>query len=292
MLVRASQQAGQHFGRRRLFSNGAHPALQPGDFRFEAEVLGAERRQIARRSQQGLDGGDALRKPALQRTQGPQGHPFDGLQVPAQVENQESAGDQDKGQGEQRPRRGAVHAAPPTDASAARFEWKARREGRAGRGGSRDDIDHPALRLSPTRKRALFSISSRTMPVPRTTHVIGSSAIHTRIFRSLDSRSARFCSWEPPPHRQMPISIRSATSSGGTSSKASLLVSTITRTEAASPSRIPPAAPSPASGKPETRLRPRTIVVFSSLRGKAEPIVIFTRSAIRSPMSRLYLLRM
>src|SRR3970282_1670357 len=48
-----------------------------------------------------------------------------------------------------------------------------------------------------------------------------------------------------------PGGIRSAASSGGPSSKASLIVSTIPRTEAASPSRISTDDTSTASGKPE-----------------------------------------
>src|SRR5574340_477323 len=60
----------------------------------------------------------------------------------------------------------------------------------------------------------------RLRAAPRATHVSGSSATHTRSLSSFVSRSARPCNRAPPPARQMPMSIRSATISGGISSRA------------------------------------------------------------------------
>ena len=86
----------------------------------------------------------------------------------------------------------------------------------------------------------------------------GSSATQTRSFSSSVSRSARPCSNAPPPARQMPMSIKSATISGGISSRASRTVSMITCTEPESASRISTEEISIVSGRPVTRLRPRT----------------------------------
>ncbi len=79
--------------------------------------------------------------------------------------------------------------------------------------------------------------------------------------------------------------------SGGVSSMASLIAATIVLTEADSASRTSIEETSTASGRPVTRFRPRRVKVFSSHCGWAEPMAIFTFSAMRSPMSRLYLLR-
>ena len=69
------------------------------------------------------------------------------------------------------------------------------------------------------------------------------------------------------------------------------MVSIITRTEELIASRTSTEEISSSSGKPVTKFLPRTRIVFSEGKGYAEPTVIFTCSAILSPINKLYLLR-
>ena len=147
--------------------------------------------------------------------------------------------------------------------------------------------------------RATLSALSQLLDYARTqpenkylaANVIGSSASQTRILSSSCKRSTNPCSCEAPPAMHTPLSIKSAMISGGVSSIASLMAATMVLTDDESASRTSIEDTSTASGRPVTRLRPRRVAVFSSHSGWAEPMEIFTLSAIRSPMSKLYLLR-
>ena len=89
-----------------------------------------------------------------------------------------------------------------------------------------------------------------------------------------------------------PLSTKSAASSGGVASSVVLTVSTTPRTGSCRASRISSLVTTTLRGRPFFRSRPRTSIVISRLSGYAEPMPILTFSAVCSPMSRLYVLRM
>ncbi len=86
----------------------------------------------------------------------------------------------------------------------------------------------------------------------------------------------------------MPLSITSAASSGGVMSRVFLTASTIALTGSSIALRISSAPTVMVLGRPLTRSRPRTSAVGSSAAGKAEPRLIFSSSAVRSPSSSEY----
>ena len=90
----------------------------------------------------------------------------------------------------------------------------------------------------------------------------------------------------------MPRSTMSADSSGGVRSSATRTASTMTLTVSASASRISSSVMVIVFGTPSIRCRPLISIVIRSSSGKAEPISILICSAVRSPMSRLYVFLM
>ncbi len=94
---------------------------------------------------------------------------------------------------------------------------------------------------------------------------------------------------EPPPVSTMPRSTMSADSSGGVRSRATRTASTITFTVSASASLISSSVMVMVLGTPSMRCRPLISIVVLSSSGNAEPISILIASAVRSPISRLYL---
>ncbi len=87
----------------------------------------------------------------------------------------------------------------------------------------------------------------------------------------------------------MPLSTMSALSSGGVRSSAAITASTIVLIGSLSASRISSEFTTTVFGTPATRSRPLTSIVSTSSPGYALPIAHFTRSAVCSPISRLYL---
>lgn len=130
------------------------------------------------------------------------------------------------------------------------------------------------------------SISSRAFPVPRATHFRGSSAIRVRMLVSYWMCWSRPFRRAPPPARVIPESIISEESSGGVFSSVVLMPSTIVLTVSFRASRISMLVKVKVLGRPETRSRPRTSMVFSSFMSKADPSWILTSSAVLSPISK------
>src|SRR5690625_5010882 len=97
----------------------------------------------------------------------------------------------------------------------------------------------------------------------------------------------------PPPVNTIPRSITSAEISGGVSSKVSLTISIISETTSLIASLMSVASIEIVLGKPVTKSRPRISVLPNSLADSAValPSSIFTDAAVRSQISKLYLLR-
>src|SRR5581483_10064682 len=139
----------------------------------------------------------------------------------------------------------------------------------------------------PTRRSR--SKSDSIAPAPSTTDESGSSAIETGNPVSCISRTSSFLSSAPPPVSTMPRSTMSADNSGGVRSSATRTALTIVATESASASRISSSVTTMVFGMPSIRFRPLISIVNSSSSGAAEPTSILICSAVRSPISRLYL---
>ncbi len=90
----------------------------------------------------------------------------------------------------------------------------------------------------------------------------------------------------------MPDSTRSAASSGGVRSSTFLIAPTTLRTGSSSASRTSAEVMIARRGRPVSESRPRISTSISSSIGSTEPAAIFSRSAVISPTSRLYLARM
>src|SRR5439155_44767 len=131
--------------------------------------------------------------------------------------------------------------------------------------------------------------SLRTLPVPSTTLHSGLSAIHTGSPVSSRIRLSKFLSKAPPPASTMPRSLMSAESSGGVRSNAARMALTMVETASLIASRISPSSAVIILGVPSMRLRPLSSILSGSSSEYADPISILIRSAVRSPMSRLYL---
>ena len=131
---------------------------------------------------------------------------------------------------------------------------------------------------------------SRALPEPRATVDNGSSV--TVIGRLVSSRikRSRFLSRAPPPVRIIPRSTISADSSGGVCSRAILTVSTMASICSEIAIRISSESMDKIFGIPEARSRPLTYMVSKFCgSGYALPMVVLITSAVRSPISRLYL---
>src|SRR5581483_2491690 len=134
-----------------------------------------------------------------------------------------------------------------------------------------------------------MSSSSRAFPAPITTEERGSSARNTGSPVSSRKRASRFFSSAPPPASTMPRSAMSPASSGGVRSSVTFTASTMALTGSASASRISSLVTDSVRGTPATRSRPLMSMVSTSSLGYAVPMPILMSSAVRSPMSRLYL---
>ena len=89
----------------------------------------------------------------------------------------------------------------------------------------------------------------------------------------------------PPPARQIPEIMMSASSSGGVDSRAVFTQLRISDTTGVIASRIWPLETSKERGRRVARSRPRTTAVPSPSKGSVEPTSILQASAERSPMS-------
>src|SRR6267378_3786156 len=134
-----------------------------------------------------------------------------------------------------------------------------------------------------------MSSSSSAFPAPITTELSGSSARKTGSPVSSRRSASRFLSSAPPPASTMPRSAMSPASSGGVRSSVIFTASTIPFTGSASASRISSDVTVSVRGTPATRSRPLISIVITSSVGYAVPMPILIISAVRSPMSRLYL---
>ena len=97
---------------------------------------------------------------------------------------------------------------------------------------------------------------------------------------------------EPPPVITMPLVEMSATSSGGVRSSTPWMASRMRVEGSSKASIISLEETVNTRGRPVIRQRPLMSMVTSSGRGKTQPMVIFSSSAVRSPMSTLCLRRM
>ncbi len=86
----------------------------------------------------------------------------------------------------------------------------------------------------------------------------------------------------------MPLSMMSAASSGGVSWSTLRTACVISRSSRAIACTTSFVESSTVFGRPEMRSLPFTAVVSSSGSGVAEPMAIFTSSAVLSPMARLW----
>src|SRR5581483_6252880 len=126
-------------------------------------------------------------------------------------------------------------------------------------------------------------------PMPSTTLHSGSSAIETGRPVSSRIRLSRFFSSAPPPVKTMPRSLMSADSSGGMRSRATRMAFMIVETHSLNDSRTSLSSTVMVLGTPSIRLRPLISIVKGLSSGYADPISILICSAVRSPISRLYL---
>ena len=118
----------------------------------------------------------------------------------------------------------------------------------------------------------------------------GSSATCTGMPVSWRSRSSRPRSRAPPPVSTMPRSMMSPASSGGVWSRVARTASTIACSGSSRAWRTSALETTTVRGRPETMSRPRISASGSSGSGNAEPRVILTSSAVRSPSIRRVLL--
>ena len=88
------------------------------------------------------------------------------------------------------------------------------------------------------------------------------------------------------PVRMMPLSMISAASSGGVSWNTSLIALIMSRSSREIARTISFVRISVVRGRPEIKSRPLISILSSSSSGSAEPICIFTSSAVFSPMAR------
>ena len=91
----------------------------------------------------------------------------------------------------------------------------------------------------------------------------------------------------PPPESTMPLSMTSEASSGGVSSSTLFTAAMICWRMGSIASVISLLPMVIVRGSPAIRSRPRTSMVSSGSIGRADPIWIFTSSAVRSPIMRL-----
>ena len=96
----------------------------------------------------------------------------------------------------------------------------------------------------------------------------------------------------PPPDITMPLSMMSELSSGGVCSRTRRTAVTSCWRGASIASITSELVIGIVRGRPAMRSRPRTSICSSRSSGSAVPIWIFTSSAVRSPIIRLYFLRM
>ena len=90
----------------------------------------------------------------------------------------------------------------------------------------------------------------------------------------------------------MPLSMMSLDSSGGVCSRTCRTAATSCWSGSSIASMTSDEVIGIVRGRPAIRSRPRTSIDSSRSSGSAVPIVIFTSSAVRSPIIRLYFLRM
>ena len=128
---------------------------------------------------------------------------------------------------------------------------------------------------------------SRKIAVPAATQVRGSSAIRTSMPVAFWRTTSIPRSSAPPPARTIPLSTRSAASSGSARSSVRVTVSMIALIGSCSASRISSELTTVLRGSPEIMSRPRASMEDSSPTGAAEPISILMRSAVCSPIIRL-----
>src|ERR1019366_2739984 len=102
-------------------------------------------------------------------------------------------------------------------------------------------------------------------------------------------RLSRFFNSAPPPVSTMPRSLMSADNSGGVRSRATRMAFISVETHSLSDSRISLSSIVMVLGTPSIRLRPLISMVSGLSSGEAGPISILICSAVRSPISRLYL---
>ena len=97
-----------------------------------------------------------------------------------------------------------------------------------------------------------------------------------------------FRSWAPPPDMTMPLSMMSEESSGGVCSRTVRTAATSCWSGVSMASMTSELVTGMVRGRPAMRSRPRTSIWSSRSSGRAVPICIFTSSAVRSPIWRLY----
>src|SRR4051794_15218424 len=132
---------------------------------------------------------------------------------------------------------------------------------------------------------------SRARPVPTATQFNGFSATWQGTPVTWVSNLSMLRSIDPPPDMTMPLSMMSLDSSGGVFSSTPRTAVTICWRGVSSASITSELVSGMVLGKPAMRSRPRTSMCSSRSSGNAAPIAIFTSSAVRSPIIRLYFLR-